>query len=174
MSNDLIAMYDRLGWALTPCRAKRPLNGQWADDCLTPEAARLHVDAGGTVGLVLGATSGVVDVEGDDDDAEARIETLFQGRIPRTPTFQSKRGFHRLFRYDPRLERIGRAVVKIGGVEARIGANGKAVMSLVPPSTTDGHAREWLPGLSPADVQPARLPDHGVERLLPGPKHQTN
>ena len=50
-------------------------------------------------------------------------------------------------------------------VEVRLGAGGKAAQSVVPPSTTDGFAREWIVPLS-ADSLPAKLPESVIQKLL--------
>ena len=71
-----------------------------------------------------------------------------------TPTYRSTRGKHRLYRSDERLRSIGRAVVnytngsgaKLG---IRIGANGMAAQSIIPPSP----GREWE--VSWDEVEPA-------------------
>ena len=167
--NGLIDIYLGLDWALTPAEGKRAINQDWGDDRLTRQAAEVHLANGGTIGVVLGSASGTLDVECDDDDGEVKIKKVFGGRIPATPTFQSRRGPHRLFRYSPVFDKIDKAEVKIDGVEFRLGGSG-AAMSLIPPSKTNGVVREWLPGLSPADVELAPLPQAVIKRLLLGQK----
>src|SRR5690606_19825489 len=58
----------------------------------------------------------------------------------------------------------GKAVIKYGDVEVRLGADGKAAHSLVPPSTTDGFTREW--DVSLEDCDPVELPESVVDKLL--------
>ena len=181
-TNEQIETYLRLGWALTPAKGKEAINVGWGNDRLTQGEAETHVANGGTLGIVMGPASGVIDVEGDDEDAETTIEKLFQGETPPTPSFQSSRGIHRLFKYDPVLEGIDKAKAKsdrrgkvtVNGIEFRLGVNGKQIMSLAPPSTTDGFTRHWLSGLSPDDVEPAPLPQAIIDRLLSGRKHERN
>ena len=51
-------------------------------------------------------------------DAHLNGHTPFGGDIPATPTWQSKRGKHRLFRRPPGLPK--KATVKLDGIEFRI------------------------------------------------------
>jgi P4 family phage/plasmid primase-like protien len=63
-----------------------------------------------------------------------------------------------------------KAVVKVDGIEFRIG-NGKGALSVVPPSVhPEGMRYEWLAGLSIHEVAPAELPEAIVNRLAEPPK----
>jgi hypothetical protein len=107
--------------------------------------------------------SDMIDAECDSEEAETNLRAMFGGKIPKTPTWQSKRGKHRLFRRPPDLPQ--KATLKLEGVEFRIG-NGKGALSIVPPSVhPEGHQYRWLPGLSVHDVEPAELPATIVEKL---------
>jgi hypothetical protein len=109
------------------------------------------------VGVLLGAASGVIDVEFDSPEAEAVLRKFGLDRID-TPAYSSGRGVHRIFRYEPWMPDAG--VVKIDGLEVRIGGGGKASQSVIPPSWhKTGKQYSWLPGRSPEDVEPARLPE---------------
>lgn len=115
------------------------------------------------IGLLLGPRSGVVDVELDGEDAKAAWESLGLGEIY-TPTYTAGRGPHRLFRWDESLPAV--AVKKVGGIEVRIGNGDKAAQSVIPPSTHHtGKTYQWVPGLSPDDVELAPLPEKLVALL---------
>lgn len=115
------------------------------------------------IGLMLGPSSGVIDVELDGDSAKAAWEDLRLGEIW-TPTYTSGRGPHRLFRWSDDLPRVG--VAKPLGIEVRIGAE-TAIQSVLPPSRhhTGAHY-EWVDGLSPDDVELAEVPDRLKALLL--------
>lgn len=118
-----------------------------------------------TVGMKLGPEAGIIDIEADSEEEEADFEALFQDcSVPRTPTFKSRRGMHRLFAWHPDLEHVHKGVVKFHNLGCRIGADGKAIHSCIPPSATDGTAREWLVSLDECD--PAPLPPVVVQRII--------
>jgi hypothetical protein len=162
----ILAAYERLGWRLTPCgngNGKAPWNTSWQSDALTKGAAETHLKQGGTVALVLGPGSGVVDLETDSPQGEREVSALFDGAVPRGPIWRSKRGKHRLFRFDPRLSTLGKSVIHVGGVEVR-GCDNGACCSILPPSIVDGVKREWIvpPGKAPIPS----LPEPVVAKLL--------
>ncbi len=120
----------------------------------------------GNLGILLGPGSGLIDLECDGPEAEQELKRL----IPEIdqlggPAFQSRRGIHRLFRYEESLEGLP-AVVKLGAIEVRIGGGNKGVQSLIPPSQTDDCVRCWLPDRALGQVQPPRLPDQILSALL--------
>ena len=158
LTRRLLKCYQALGWRLTPCNGKAPLNKQWHDDDLLPAAALDHLAAGGTVGLVLGPCSGLVDVE--HDSGQAGEEAAEQLGLPPTVAFRSPRGVHRLYRYPAALEGVDKGVIKLSDVEVRLG--NKPAATIVPPSA----GRQWLPGCSPLEREPAELPERVVEALL--------
>ena len=137
-------------------REKRPLGAAWQNrstDNLDDVAAWLA--ARSNVGLLLGPTSGVVDVE---FDAPAGLEQLAAFGITdlATPTWRSARGEHRLFRWEPWMPPT--AVVKIDDLEIRIG--GRAAQSVLPPSIhPDGQPYRWTtsPTAVPIAAFPAQL-----------------
>ena len=115
------------------------------------------------LGILLGPKSGVVDVELDGPDAEAAWNSLGLGEVW-TPTYRAGRGPHRLFRWDEGLPAV--QVRKPLGIEVRIGNGGKAAQSVLPPSRHHtGIFYEWMPGLSPDDVELAPLPEKLVALL---------
>jgi hypothetical protein len=114
-------------------------------------------DRQANVGLLLGPKSGVIDVELDGDDAKAAWNELDLGEIW-TPTYQAGRGPHRLFKWREDLPAV--AVRKVLGIEVRIGNGGKAAQSVIPPSTHHtGVTYQWVPGMSPDEVELQPLPD---------------
>jgi hypothetical protein len=115
------------------------------------------------IGILLGPASGIVDVELDGEEAAAAWQSLGLGEIY-TPTYRAGRGPHRLFKWDDGLPTA--QVRKPLGIEVRIGNGGKAAQSVLPPSRHHtGVLYEWLPGLSPDDVELAPLPEKLVTLL---------
>ena len=109
--------------------------------------------------------SDLIDIECDDDAAEATVQGWFGGEVPPTPTWTAKRGKHRLFKRPEGLPE--KTAIHIDGVEVRIG-NGKGACSVLPPSVhPDGPTYTWLPRLSLDDVEPAELPPEVVAQLAP-------
>jgi len=101
------------------------------------------------IAVVLGGADGIVDIETDSADGEA--ELLACGlALPRTATYRSRRGSHRLYRSTVELQTCDLAP----DVEVR--ATG--AISVVPNS----RGREWLIG-GPEDIAP--LPEEWVRAL---------
>jgi hypothetical protein len=113
------------------------------------------------VGIRLGK---MIDIECDRIGGERALHELFDGDVPVAPTWLSRRSPHRLFLAHPDLQQIGKATVRLGPLEIRIGANGKGAQSLLPPSVADGFKRKWQVTLDECD--PPALPDRVVHRLL--------
>jgi hypothetical protein len=131
--------YTALGWYVLPTLGKVPQGGaNWQHKTTNDEE---QLDAVFAVrhdglGVQLGEKSGIVDIECDSEDAERYFFELLGGEIPQTPTFQSTRGKHYLFRWRDDLPAV--AVFKLNGLEFRLG-NGKAAQSVFPPSA----GRTW-------------------------------
>jgi len=157
------------GLWVVPCAGKQATLPGWPEKRLT--GAELDAALSGStlnIAIVL-SQSDMIDVECDSEEAETNLQVMFGGEIPATPTWQSKRGKHRLFRRPQGLP--VKAKMELDGIEFRIG-NGRGALSIVPPSVhPDGLLYRWLPGLSIHDVEPAELPDEIVERLC-GPSSQ--
>jgi Bifunctional DNA primase/polymerase, N-terminal len=120
------------------------------------EAAKISESGRVNVGLRLGATSGVVDVEFDNDEAEKVLHEYGLHLID-TPAYASGRGVHRLFQHEDWMP--DSAVIKVSGLEVRIGGGEMASQSVIPPSWhKSGKAYSWLDGRSPEEITPARLP----------------
>ena len=99
------------------------------------------------VGLLLCPEAGIIDIECDGPEGEASLAKLMGGEILLTLGWSSTRGPHHVFRYDARLARYGKSIIKLPelpGLEIRIGGNGKQLQSNCPPTIgTDGKPREW-------------------------------
>lgn len=121
------------------------------------------------IGVRLGQTSGIIDIECDSDAAREVLSRLGIDRID-TPTFSAGRGDHRIFQYRPDLPDVG--VAKIEKVlEVRIGGGNKASQSVFPPSWhRSGKQYQWHPGKSPWDVPPAEIPEDLLKRILESSK----
>lgn len=133
-------------------------------DSITEQQQRVNV------GVRLGATSGIIDVEFDSPDAEAALKRFGLDRID-TPAYSSGRGVHRIFMHEDWMPDSG--VVKVEGIEVRIGGGGMASQSVIPPSWhKTGKQYSWLPGRSPEDVNPAKLPDPFRDAVLASSRRQ--
>lgn len=158
-------LYAGLGWYVIPVAGKIPLGGAgWPARATNDagEAICLFEELGGDgVGVLLGRRSGVVDLECDSPEAETQLQELFGGEIPRTPTFQSTRGLHRLFRWSGALpdSEKEKAKFEVGAVEVRVGGGDKAAQTVFPPS----NGRAWL--IHPEDCELAEIPAAVLVRI---------
>jgi hypothetical protein len=112
-------------------------------------ALEFHGDAG--IGLNLGA-SGLVDLEGDSEEAETIIDDLCKGF--EFPYYKSRRSKHRIFQAH---EDVGHLDCKPLSIELRAGRH----QSILPPSVMHGVKYEWI--VSPFDCPPPPLPAPVVE-----------
>jgi hypothetical protein len=124
--------------------AKAPIGKDWG--ARKPTEAKLRAtysanpDAG--VGLRLGAEGSVIDLEIDGPEGEGSLVRLLGGIIVPTMGWSSRRGPHHLFRFDQRLKRFNKSVLKLPslpGLELRIGANCAQLQSVCPPTA----AHRW-------------------------------
>ncbi|MDA7903792.1 AAA family ATPase [Mariniblastus sp.] len=152
------------------CKAigKHPRLKQWqdkaTDDVKTIEAW-FEQWPEANVGIRLGPYSGIVDVEFDDDQGRATAARLLNGI--ETPTFESQRSTHRLFRFPENIE-IPKAVEHVEGLEIRFGTDSKGAQSVFPPSMhNSGKRYAWADGLSQSDCDFAPFPQSLVELLQP-------
>src|SRR5690606_37252328 len=109
------------GLPIVICEEKSPLGTKWQDHKWSPAQITEVLEAMPeyNVGLILGERSRIVDIEGDDENSEAEFLELFDGNEPLTWKYKSKRGFHRFFKYDTRLEANDKAVTKWKTLEIR-------------------------------------------------------
>jgi hypothetical protein len=133
-----------------PNPGKSPIGKGWGKERPSaPALGRLfarHPGAG--VGVLLGPAGGLVDLETDEPEAAAReLVRIFPAGVPETMGWRSARGEHRLFAWDVRLAGlVPTAVAPLGegALELRLGAHGKQVASVCPPSlTSEGVPRAW-------------------------------
>ena len=144
------------GLWIVHCNGKGPAPKQWDKKRLSREELTAVLEGGKyNIAIVLNQ-SDLIDVECDEPEAEPNLQKMFDGEIPPTPTWQSRRGKHRLFRRPKGLP--SKAVLHLDGVEFRVG-NGKGAVSVVPPSVhpDTGKRYKWMRGLSLDDVEPAEL-----------------
>lgn len=121
-------------------------------------------------GVRLGPTSGIIDVEFDSPEA-AEVVRKYGLDLIDTPQYSSGRGVHRIFVHEDWMP--DSAVVKVEGLEVRLGGGETAGQSVIPPSWhKTGKQYHWLPGKSPEDVNPARLPDSFREAVMASSRRQ--
>ena len=168
MSQNLILkvalLFYEMGLWVVPCNGKIPVVKAWQTRRLTEAELREHL-SGGTLNIAIALhESDWIDIECDSKKAEKKLKKIFGGRIPKTPTYKSKRGKHYIFLRPPGLPR--KAVIVIDGIEFRIG-NGKGVLSVFPPSVHESGVRyKWVKGLKLIDdLMPTELPQEVVELL---------
>ena len=173
--------YAARGWLVIPVRGKAPVGQGWPDRATRDpgEAACLFEDTPHDgVGVLLGPHSGIIDLECDSPEAERDLLELFGGSVPNTPTFQSTRGRHRLFRWSDDMPESQRAKAKfnLGALEIRLGGGDRAAQTVFPPSG----GRRWI--VSPDDCEVAELPvsvlvkiasDVAGDKRQPRPEPQT-
>ena len=128
---------------------KAPIGMNWGRRRPTEaELRRIYNDnPGAGVGVMLGPEADVIDIEGDGRNGETSLTSLMDGVVPETLGWTSRRGPHRLFRYDPRLAAFG-SIIKglptFPDLEIRIGGLGLQFQSVCPPTAgTDGVKRQW-------------------------------
>jgi hypothetical protein len=142
-----------------PSRGKVPVGRAWGLRRHTAESLRAvyaeRPDRG--VGILLGKRGGVIDLDVDDPKtAEDVLADLFGGEVIATSQWTSTRGMHYLFRFDDRLARYGRTVIKVDGLDIRIGdptGGGAQFQSVCPPSPDRfGIPRRWAGADTIADL----------------------
>jgi hypothetical protein len=116
------------------------------------------------IGVRLGRASGIIDVEADDENAVEVIKRYGLDKID-TVAFKGSRGPHYLFQFRDDLPDAG--VVKVSGLEVRIGGGEKASQSVFPRSWhRSGAQYDWLPGRSPEEAPVAALPDEFLAAVI--------
>jgi hypothetical protein len=86
---------------IAPVNKKGPTGAGWSTTRYTEEDIRRRYGCHPTpnVGLVLGPLS-EIDIDRDSPEAEADLQELFRGEFPAPLTWRTRRGLHRLFRWD--------------------------------------------------------------------------
>lgn len=162
-----------LDWRLMPIktREKNPgtlLGAGWQDQASNdPKQIERWIEQHGLCnwGVLLGPASGIIDVEDDSPEGREILDKAMAECGVVTPCYTSGKSIHRLFEYDERMAEFSASIVAASGTEWRIG--NEPAQSVVPPSVhPSGKDYEWLPGLSPDDVDVARLPDSMWQLML--------
>ncbi len=157
-------------------KGKEPIGNGWGLKRPTPASLtaiyQRHPGAG--VGIRLGPEGGVIDLEIDGPGGEESLAKLFGGEVVDTLGWKSRRGWHRLFRYEPRLDAIGKVKLThrdLPGLEIRAGVGGQAQSACPPSMGEDGQPRQWFGDT----IQP--LPEVALaylERIAAKPEAATN
>jgi hypothetical protein len=120
------------------------------------------------IGVVLGPTTGIIDIEWDDPAGQQYAEQIGLTRIA-TPTYSSGRSEHRLFLWDDRFSQIDKAVVYPNGLEVRLGVGKKASQSVIPSSWHwKGVQYKWKPTLRIDEVELAKVPEELARAIVSG------
>lgn len=146
---------------------KHPVHPKWQRIATTDEDTLAEWFDGTTnanIGVALGKESGIVDIEWDDEAGKETAEKLGL-HLVETPTYISSRSEHRIFRFDDRLPE--QAVIKIAGLEIRIGGGGRGAQSVFPPSLhASGIRYRWKYGFSPDEVDVAEIPPQLMQAIM--------
>ena len=147
MSLDILGALAPAPFVVIPAGRKFPNETDWPHKgiSLVELNRRFSNNPRLNVGLILGPTSSVIDLDCDGPRAEESLLRLFDGPPPATLSFASRRGRHLFFRYDPRFAELSAAFHsdEYPDLEFRLGGS-KAAQTIIPPSTVDGVRREWL------------------------------
>jgi hypothetical protein len=147
MSLEILGAMASAPFVIIPAGRKFPIEKDWPHKGVSLAELNRHLsnDPRLNVGLILGPTSGVVDLDCDGPRAEDSLRRLFGGEPPDTLCFASKRGRHLLFRYDPRFAELEAFFHsdEYADLEFRLGGSA-AAQTVLPPSIVDGIRREWL------------------------------
>jgi len=153
-----------------PSAGKHPVEHEWQTHATDDENTiagwfeNINANVRWNIGVRLGPASGIIDVEADDENALRVMREFGLDRID-TTAYMGSRGPHYLFEYQEEMPASG--VVKVDGLEVRIGGGEKGTQSVFPMSWhRTGVQYQWLPGRSPDDVPPARLPAKFLEKVF--------
>ena len=149
----------RVGGSKQKSCGKHPVGTDWGDRYARSEDDILEWDDGVpfNVGVLLGPDGGVIDNEDDSPEATAFRESLGLNELI-TPSWMSGKSTHQLTRWHDALSDCG-GVQKPGGLECRLGAGGRQIQSVLPPSWHNtGVQYKWKPDLSIDDIDIADTP----------------
>lgn len=149
-----------------PSAGKHPRVNEWERHATTDEAtiqSWWQRWPRSNVGVHMGEASNLVDLECDSDDADQTYARLHDGNPPVVPTYQSKRGKHRLFRWRPDLPNPEKARFKIGTLDVLTGNGEKGQQSVFPPSARDDAEYRWLIDFD--EAEPGEITDEMCARL---------
>jgi hypothetical protein len=164
--------YGVLGWRVVPLLpgTKKPFWQDWPSKASSDAESieRWWQDRPtANVGVQMGQSSNLVDIETDSPSEEAAVAELFDGEPPVTLCFRSARGKHYLFHWHEDLP--GGANVtyegRTGRVTLRTGNGGLGAQSVFPPSVHEsGAVYTWIVGPDDGRVMP--LPAAVVLKLV--------
>lgn len=151
-------------------RSKGDNSVYWKDICTNnfEEFVRLLPNRPVNLAMVFGPDSGVMDIEADSDEANDLMLRLTAEAGVHTIAYQSRRGIHRLFRWEPRFAHWNNANPKAGKLDIRMGTEKLSVYSVAPPSIHQdtGLPYEWLPGCAPWEAEIAACPENIIQYCL--------
>lgn len=146
-------------------KGKVPRLKDWGNKTTLDEETLLdHFESfpNANLGVLLGPTGGVIDVEFDNEQGRNTAAKLFENCI--TPTYESVRSIHRLFKWSGEIPPVQK--IEFEGLEIRLGGGNKQTQSVLPPSVhPDGTEYRWLEGLSIHEVDPVEIPDELMVRI---------
>ena len=177
-------LYASLGWQVLPCHAptadggcscgksscpkpgKHPRISDWqnlaSSDEKQIELWWQHWPEA-NVGVRLGPSSNLIDIEFDNPEGEATANELLE--FVATARYRSHRSTHHLFSFPAGLE-ISKAVVSWRGLELRFGTSSSGAQSIFPPSLhASGQRYTWLN--HPSEYRPAAPPTWLAEAIAP-------
>lgn len=189
------------GRVVTVAKGKSPevMGGDWQNVRLDADGAAELIDRTSTptIGVMMGAASGLIDFD-IDSDADARaMNDLFDGDPPPMPAYSSGRdgGKHYWAAFPEKLADHARGVINYRSpagdvVRVAVGGASRGGHSVCPPSYhyTDkspetgkstgawrptGKRYDWLDGASIDDIDPPELSDRAVEKLIAAAKSGT-
>jgi len=153
-----------------PSAGKHPVDVDWQSKATDDENKiaswfeNTNSNVRWNIGVRLGPASGIIDVEADDESALRVIKEYGLDEID-TVAYMGSRGPHYLFQYQEEMPDSG--VVKVNGLEVRIGGGEKGTQSVFPMSWhRSGVQYHWIEGRSPEDVTPAMLPKKFLEQVF--------
>lgn len=174
MTTDCISPAVRFGWplikltkpdSLGPSPGKRPVGSNWETrPSLTAAEAESWLNEGGNIGIRTGNGLLVIDCDGDKPD-----------NLPDTPTVQtgSGSGLHLYYRVPPGTTmRVGNTTKHIHPSTDTRGEGGQVVAPGSIHADT-GALYEWVPGLSPDEIELADLPQWVIDAINEPPKKKT-
>ncbi len=115
------------------------------------------------VGVHMGEASNLIDFECDSAEAEQTFMRLCKGQPPVVPTYQSKRGKHRLFQWRSDLPNPNKVRFSIGQLDVLTGYGNRGQQSVFPPSIRPDAEYKWL--IRPDEADPGIISDELAAQL---------
>ena len=142
-----------------PSPGKHPVGKVWQQRATTDEEAiydALDVSQPRNIGIQWGPESKVIDIEFDCEQGKRAANKYGLEKLL-TPTYTSSRSTHRILKWSDKLPKVG--VIKVEGLEIRIGGDSRGAQSIMPPSIhSTGKSYQWVNGMAPDEVEPADIP----------------